>query len=88
MPLGLEGLVWDAEELRERLADRRDLDLGTPRSAPARCRAPFLRCLARCELELARREHRIRDQEIVFRLDELRLLALAQRDRERLRELG
>jgi hypothetical protein len=87
MPVLLERLVRHAEELRERLPDRRDLDLELLDQHLLDVER-FLARLARRELELSRRQDRIGDQEVVLRLDELRLLALPQRDRERLRELG
>jgi hypothetical protein len=80
-------LVRHAEEFGQRGADRRQLDLelvGEDRLDVDR----LLARLARGELELARRQHRVGDQVVVLGLDQLRLLPLLERDRQRLRELA
>src|SRR6185503_11217044 len=85
-PVWLVGLVGHAEELGERRADRRDLDLeflGQHLLDVDR----FLARLARGELELARREHRVGDEVVVFGLDGRGLLALLEGDRQGLRKL-
>ena len=79
----LEGLVGDAEELRQRRADRGELDLeflGQDVLDVDR----LLARRARRKLELRRRYHRVADQEVVLCLEDLRLLALLERDRQRL----
>ncbi len=86
-PVRLERLVADAEVLRQRLPDGRQLDLelvGQDRFHVDR----FLARLARRKVELPGGQHRVGDQVVVLGLDQLRLLALAERDRQRLRQLG
>ncbi len=85
--IGLERLVGHAEELGERRADRRHLHLefvGQHRLDVD----GFLPRLARRQLELAGRQHRVGDQVVVLGLRELRLRALLESDADGLRELG
>ena len=84
--VGLVRLVRHAEKLGQRGADRRDLDLELVGQHLLDVDRLLAR-LPRGELELAGRKHGIRDQVVVLGLDELRLLALLERDGEGLGEL-
>jgi len=83
----LERLVGHAEELGQRRADRRDLDLELLGQHLLDVHRLLAR-LARGELELPGRQHRVGDQVVVLGLDQRRLLPLAEGDRQRLRQLG
>ena len=82
--VSLERLIRRAEEFREGRADRRNLHLELVDEHHLNVDGLLAR-LARRQLELPGREHRIGDQIIVLGLDHLRLLPLLECDRERLR---
>src|SRR5262249_17471025 len=83
----LEGLVGSSEELGQRRSywGKLDLKLLSQDVFDVDC---LLARRARRELELRGGDHRVADQKIVFSLEDLRFLALLERDGERLTQLG
>src|SRR5712692_2610314 len=85
--IGLERFVRHPEKLGKRRADRWNLDL----ELLDQHRFDVDCLLARrpgCELELRGRDYGIAHKKIVFRLEDLRLLALLERNGQRLTEFG
>ena len=84
--IGLERFVRRPEKLRKGRANRRNLDLELFDQHRFDVDG-LLACRPGCELELRGRDHGIAHQKVVFCLEDLRLLALLERDGQRLAEL-